>query len=224
MDFEWRKYLAELIGTFALTFAGTGAIVVNNITDDAIGGNGVAAAFGLVVMAMIFAFGDISGAHINPAVTLGFAAARRFPVRQIPLYWGAQFSGAIIASTLLRVLFGNIASLGATTPRGAVWVSFLLEIVLGFLLMLVIMSVAIGTKEIGGLAAVAVGGMIALGSIFGGSISGASMNPARSLAPAIVSGNMELVWIYLTAPFIGAVFGAILYCFIANQDHEVIEL
>lgn len=211
MDFQWRQYLAELVGTFALTFAGTGAIIVNVITHNGVGSLGIAVAFGLVVMVMVYAFGYISGAHINPAVTLGFAVAKHFPVSQIPFYWISQFTGAIFSSLLLRTLFGNVARLGSTIPLGPAWVSFVLEAVLGFLLMLVITAVATGSKEIGAVAAIAIGGMVALGAIFAGPISGASMNPARSLAPAIVSGNLGFIWLYLTAPPIGAVLGALFY-------------
>ena len=157
MDFQWRKYLAEFVGTFSLTFVGTGAIIVNAVTNGSVGNLGVSAAFGLVIMVMIYTLGDISGAHINPAVTFGFAVAKHFPVAQVPLYWISQFAGAIFASSLLRILFGDAARLGATAPRGAVWTSFVLEIVLTFLLMMVVIAVATGTREIGGMAAIAVG-------------------------------------------------------------------
>ena len=211
MDLEWRKYIAEFFGTFSLVFAGTGAIVVDDITNGGVGNLGIAAAFGLVVMIMVYSLGDISGAHINPAVTLGFAVARHFPFSQLPLYWLSQFSGAIVASLLIRILFGNVASLGATFPKTSVTTSFVLEIILGFFLMVVIMAVATGTKEVGGMAAIAIGGTIALGAIFAGPISGASINPARSFAPALVTGDLKDVWIYLLAPSIGAIAGALFH-------------
>ncbi len=206
-----NKLLAEFVGTFALTFAGTGAIIVNEISHGEIGNLGIAIAFGLVVTIMVYIFGDISGAHINPAVTIGFVAARQFSIKQVPGYWLAQFSGAISASALLHTLFGNIAHLGATIPNSSIAVSFTLEVILGFFLMLVIVAVVAGTEKIGGMASVAIGGIIALGSIFAGPISGASMNPARSFAPALVSGYLEFNWIYWLAPIIGAVLGALFY-------------
>ena len=211
MKLEWRKYIAEFFGTFSLVFAGTGAIVVNDITGGGVGGLGIAAAFGLVVMIMVYSLGDISGAHINPAVTMAFAVARHFPVSQVPFYWLSQFSGAIAASFLVRLLYGNVANLGATFPKTSIMTTFVLEIVLGMLLMFVIMAVATGTREVGGMAAIAIGGTIALGAIVAGPISGASMNPARSLAPALVTGNLNDVWIYLLAPTIGAIVGALFY-------------
>ena len=198
-----RALLAELLGTYALVFAGTGAIVVNAHTG-ALGHTGVAATFGLVVMAMIYAFGSVSGAHLNPAVTLGFAAARRFPGRQVPPYLGAQLAGALLASLTLRLLFPESASLGATVPAGTGLQSFILEAILTFLLMLVILQVAHGAKEVGIMAGIAIGAVVALEALFAGPISGASMNPARSIAPAVVSGQLQHLWIYIAAPIIGA--------------------
>ena len=198
-----KKLLAELLGTFALVFAGTGAIVIDQTTH-AITHAGIALTFGLVVLAMIYAFGDTSGAHLNPVVTMAFAAARRFAWRDVPAYVGAQLAGAFVASGLLRVLFPTNATLGATLPAGSPWQSFVLEVVLTFLLTLVILSVSTGAKEKGITAGIAIGAVIGLEAMFAGPISGASMNPARSLAPAVVSGNLQHVWIYLAAPAIGA--------------------
>ncbi len=223
MDLEWRKYIAEYFGTFALVFAGTGAIVVDDVTNGGVGNLGIAAAFGLVVMVMVYSLGDISGAHINPAVTLGFAISRHFPASQVPLYWISQFGGAITASLLVRLLFGNTASLGATIPRTSITTSFILEIILGIFLMVVIMAVATGTKEVGGMAAIAIGGTIALGAIFAGPISGASINPARSFAPALVTGDLKDVWIYLLAPSIGAIAGALFYQLETDNFKGVVE-
>lgn len=199
-----RKLLAELFGTFALVFAGTGAIVVNAASGGAIGHAGVALTFGLVVLAMIYTFGDVSGAHLNPAVTLAFAAAGRFDWREIPGYLAAQTAGAFAASGLLRLLFPEDATLGATLPAGSAGQSFVFELVLTLLLMLVILGVSTGAKEKGITAGIAVGSVIALEAMFAGPVCGASMNPARSLAPALVAGQWQHLWIYLAAPVLGA--------------------
>jgi aquaporin Z len=199
-----RKLLSECLGTFTLVFAGTGAIVVNNASPGTIGHAGIALTFGLVVMAMIHTFGDVSGAHLNPAVTLAFAAARRLGWREVPGYIGAQITGAFAASGLLRFLFPDDKLLGATMPAGTAMQSFVFEVVLTAVLMLTILSVSTGAKEKGITAGIAIGGVIALEAMFAGPICGASMNPARSLAPAIVSGHAEHLWIYLLAPIIGA--------------------
>ncbi len=151
-------------------------------------------------MAMIYALGDVSGAHLNPAVTIAFGLSGSFPLRRVGPYVVCQVTGAIAASLLLRGMFGNVASLGATLPAGATMQSFVLEVVLTFLLMLVILSVANGSKEQGLMAGIAIGATVGLEAMFAGPICGASMNPARSLAPAIVSGNLVLLWIYLIAP------------------------
>jgi len=199
-----KRCLAEFLGTFALVFAGTGAIVINDVTHGAITHVGVALTFGLVVLAMIYTFGDISGAHLNPAVTLGFWAARRMAGRAVPAYLVSQILGALVASGLLRVLFPKNELLGATLPAGSELQSFILETVLAFLLMLTILNVSTGAKEKGITAGIAVGAVIALEAMFAGPISGASMNPARSLAPALVSGHLEHLWLYLVAPVLGA--------------------
>jgi aquaporin NIP len=198
------KLLSEFIGTFALVFAGTGAIVVNHASGGAITHPGIALTFGLVILAMIYTFGDVSGAHFNPAVTTAFAAAGRFPWRDLPGFVGAQLLGAFAASSLLRLLFPDDDPLGATLPAGAPMQSFVLEIVLTFLLMLVILSVSTGAKEKGITAGIAIGAVIALEAMFAGPICGASMNPARSLAPAVISGHLEHLWLYLAGPMLGA--------------------
>jgi aquaporin NIP len=207
-----KKLLAEFLGTFSLVFAGTGAIVIDSVSHGAIGHAGVALTFGLVVMAMIYTFGDVSGAHLNPAVTLGFAAAGRFGWREVPGYAVAQIAGGLAASGLLRVLFSQDPTLGATLPAGSATQSFILETVLTTLLMLVILSVSTGAKEKGPTAGIAIGAVIGLEAMFAGPICGASMNPARSLSPAVVSGHLEFLWIYLTAPFLGALL-AVPICF-----------
>lgn len=213
-----NKLLAEFLGTFFLVFAGTGAIVIDQVTGGTVTHVGIALTFGLVVMAMIYAFGDISGAHLNPTVTLSFAAARRFPARDVPGYIATQVAGAFAASLLLRVLFPTSPTLGATLPAGPAWQSFVLEIVLTFMLMLVILSVSSGPKEKGLMAGIAIGGVVGLEAMFAGPISGASMNPARSLAPAIVSGHLESLWVYLTAPAIGALLAV--PCWVLLKDRQ----
>ncbi|MEY2465714.1 MAG: aquaporin [Verrucomicrobiota bacterium] len=198
-----KKYGAEMLGTFALVFAGTGAIVINDATQS-VTHIGIALTFGLVVLAMIYTFGDISGAHFNPAVTIGFWAARRLPGREVVPYIASQITGAVLASALLRYLFPENKLLGATLPLGSETQSFVLETVLTFFLMLTILNVSTGAKEKGITAAIAVGAVIALEAMFAGPICGASMNPARSLAPALVSGHFEHLWLYLAAPTLGA--------------------
>jgi aquaporin Z len=199
-----KPLLAELLGTFALVFAGTGAIVINDLTQGSIGHAGIALTFGLVVMAMIQTFGDISGAHFNPAVSLAFAVAGKLPWARVPGFVGAQCMGAVLASGLLRLLFPSHELLGATLPSGPVSQSFILEVVLTAMLMLTILSVSTGAKEKGITAALAIGAVVALEARFAGPICGASMNPARSLAPALVSGHLNHLWLYLLAPVIGA--------------------
>ncbi|MDZ7878800.1 MAG: aquaporin [Saprospiraceae bacterium] len=199
-----KKYIAEFIGTFALVFCGTGAIVINQETNGAVSHVGVAITFGLIVMCMIYTFGEISGAQFNPAVTLGFALAGRFDKKEVLPYIGSQIAGAFLASLILKFLFPNNANLGATLPAGSQMQSFVLEIILTFLLMLVILNVSQGSKETGLFAGIAIGGTVLLEAMFAGPICGASMNPVRSLSPAIVSGNMTDLWVYIAAPILGA--------------------
>ena len=199
-----RRCFAEAIGTFTLVFAGTGAVVIDSVTRGGVTHVGVALTFWLVVMALIYAVGDVSGAHFNPAVTLGFWASRRLPGRTVGPYVLSQLAGALLASALLRVMFGNVASLGATLPAGPPVQSLLLETVLTAILMFVILCVSTGPRQIGTMAGIAVGGVIAMEAMFAGPICGASMNPARSLAPAIVSGNLRHLWVYLAGPTVGA--------------------
>lgn len=210
-----KPLLAELLGAFALVFAGCGAIIVNDISGGTVTHVGVAMTFGLVVMAMIHAVGDVSGAHLNPAVTIGFWLTRRFPSRHVLPYVASQCAGALLASLLLAFLFPAHPTLGATLPAGSAMQSFVLEFFLAFLLMFVILSVATGAREKGIAAAAAIGGTVALEALFAGPISGASMNPARSLAPALVSGDLSSLWIYLTAPVLGAA-AAIPLCRLSN--------
>ncbi len=199
-----RPYFAEAIGTFALVFIGCGAIVVNDLSNGVIGHGGIAAAFGLVVMAMIYAVGDTSGAHFNPAVTLAFWLSKRLPGKTVAPYLIAQCLGASLASSLWRLLAPTHETLGATLPATELWQVFLLEVVLSFFLMFVILNVATGAKEKGLMAGVAIGATVAMCALVGGPLTGASMNPARSLGPALFSGQLTHLWLYLTAPFIGA--------------------
>jgi aquaporin NIP len=199
-----KKYAAETFGTFSLVFAGTGAVIINNVSGGAVTHVGIALTFGLVVLAMIYAVGDVSGAHLNPGVTIAFAVAHRLDWRLAGGYIGSQIVGAIAASLLLRLMFPRDSTLGATLPTGSEMQSFVLEMVLTLVLMFVILSVSTGAKEKGITAGIAIGGVIALEALFAGPISGASMNPARSLAPALVSWNLAHVWLYVAAPIIGA--------------------
>jgi MIP family channel proteins len=208
---SWRPALAEAVGTFGLVFAGTGALTIDAETGGGIGHVGIGLTFGLAVMAMIYAVGHVSGAHINPAVTLAFAATRHFPLQRVPIYLLAQLVGALLASLALRGMFGEVGQLGATTPRGSAAQSFVLELLLSFLLMFVIMAVATDVRAVGQAAAIAIGGTVGLEALFAGPISGASMNPARSLAPALVSWTWEAQWLYLIGPVLGAIAGALLY-------------
>jgi aquaporin Z len=198
------KYAAELLGTFALVFAGSGAIIINDVTAGSVTHLGIAMTFGLIVMAMIYALGDVSGAHLNPAVTTGFFLAGRLPGRLLIPYVLSQLGGAFLASFVLLLLFGDRAHLGTTLPIGSAMQSFSLESLLTWLLMFVILCVSTGPKEVGVMAGTAVGGVIALEAMFAGPICGASMNPARSIAPALISGTTASLWVYLLAPVLGA--------------------
>ena len=218
-----RVLVAEAIGTFALVFAGCGAIMVNAQTNQ-LGHVGVAITFGLVIMFGIYAVGHISGAHFNAAVTFAFALTRHFPWPRAGAYWCAQFVGAVTAAALLRASLGDIAHVGATLPSGSQAQSFLWELVMSAFLMFVILAVATDTRAVGEAAAIAIGGTIGLNAMFGGPISGASMNPMRSLGPALVSGDLHALWIYLTAPILGASLGAIAYQFVRGEQTRPGEL
>ena len=199
-----KKYLAELIGTFALVFCGTGSIIVDQQSGGAIGLVGISFAFGIIVIAVIYIFGNISGAHINPAVTIALMVAKATSKIDALFYILAQISGAFLASLLLKLMFPENLTLGATLPSGEVFPSFLMEFILTFFLMLTIFG-ATAHKEFSSVAGLIIGFFVTGIILFAGPVSGGSFNPARSLAPAMVSGNLTSVWIYLIAPTLGAI-------------------
>ena len=200
-----RNYVAELIGTFALVFCGTGAVIIDQQTNGGVTHAGIAITFGLIVMSMIYSLGNVSGAHLNPAVSIAFTISGRFSLKKLPGYIISQLAGALLASLILKFLFPANELLGATMPSGTEMQSFILEVILTFFLMLVIMNVAHGSKEQGMFAGLAIGSVVTLEAMFAGPICGASMNPARSIAPALVSGHVEHLWVYILAPIAGAV-------------------
>lgn len=200
-----KKYVAEVIGTYMLIFCGTGAIVINQQSQGTVTHAGIAITFGLVVMALIFALGRLSGAHINPAVSIAFALTDIFPKKEVLPYILSQLVGALLASGTLRLMFPDSVGLGETIPAGSDMQSFILEVILTYLLMLVILFVSQNEPSVSQFTAIAVGGVVLFEAMFAGPISGASMNPARSLAPALVAGNLKSLWVYLTAPTLGAI-------------------
>jgi aquaporin Z len=212
-----KKYIAELIGTFTLVFCGCGAIVTNEFSDGTVTHSGIALTFGLVVMSLIYAFGEISGAHFNPAVTIAFTYAKKFPLKEVPKYIIAQCLGAILAAIILLILFPDNEFLGTTLPKIDVWRVFLFEVILTFFLMLVIINVSTGSKESGIMAGIAIGGVVWLEAQFAGPITGASMNPARSIGPALVSGHIEHLWLYIFAPILGAIL-AVISCKLVKDE------
>jgi aquaporin NIP len=207
-----RRCFAEGLATFALVFAGCGAIVIDSERGGSLGATGIAAAFGLVIMAMIYATGHLSGAHINPAVSIAFSATRHFPLREVAAYVPSQLVGAVAGALLLRIVWdGTPAHLGATVPSVGSGSALIYEAVMTGFLMFVIMAVATDTRAIGAAAAIAIGGTVALDSLFGGGVTGASMNPARSFGPALVAGEWQDFWIYIAGPLLGAVGAAFAY-------------
>jgi aquaporin NIP len=217
-----RALVAEAIGTFALVFAGCGAIMVDAKTHQ-LGHVGVALTFGLVIMCGIYAVGHISGAHFNAAVTFAFALTRHFPWPRAVGYWCAQFAGAAMAAALLRGSLGDLAHVGATVPAGSVGQSFVWELVMSAFLMFVILAVATDTRAVGEAAAIAIGGTIGLEAMFGGPVSGASMNPMRSLGPALVSGDLHALWLYIVAPVAGTSLGGVAYQFVRGEQPGALE-
>lgn len=212
-----NKYIAELIGTFALVFCGTGAIVINQQSGGVVTHVGVAMTFGLIVMSMIYAFGNTSGAHLNPAVSIAFTTAGKFQRRQLLPYICSQLAGAVLASYTLKLLFPTNKLLGGTYPAGSDMQSFVLELLLTFFLMLVILNVAHGSKEQGMFAGLAIGGVVALEAMFAGPVCGASMNPARSIGPAIASGHFNSLWVYIAAPIAGALLAIPVHRYTKNN-------
>jgi aquaporin Z len=201
-----------------MIFCGTGAMTINEVTGGTVTHIGIAFTWGLIVMAMIYAFGETSGAHFNPAVSMAFAYAKKFSWKEVPKYIIAQVLGAFLASLILWVLFPASETLGATIPTVDVWRAFILEFLLTFFLMVVIINVSTGSKEIGVVAGIAIGGVVLLEAMFAGPITNASMNPARSIAPAVVSGNLQHLWMYIFAPILGALL-AVVSCKLVKYDN-----
>jgi aquaporin NIP len=208
-----RAHLAEFIGTFALVFFGCGAVAVGQLST-----TGVALAFGLVIAVMIYALGHVSGAHFNPAVSIGFALGRHFPWPRVATYAVAQIGGAVCGALLLRLTLGGAVPLGLTKPAGSDLQAVVWEAVLTFVLMLVITAVATDTRADGEAAALAIGGAVALGALVGGPVTGASMNPARTLGPALVAGDFGSLWVYLAGPVVGAAVAAGVYRYLRESD------
>ena len=206
-----KKSLAEAIGTFTLVFAGCGSIMVAERFPGTLSHASISVIFGLAVAVMIYAVGHISGAHFNPAVTLAFAAARHFPFREVLTYWISQFAGAFAALAILKMILPPGVSYGATVPSGPLLPALTWEIILTFFLMFVIVAVATDTKAVGTMAGAAIGATVMLSAWVGGPVTGASMNPARSMAPAVFEGRLDVMWIYVLGPCIGAVLAALFY-------------
>jgi aquaporin NIP len=213
-----RRAAAESIGAFALVFAGCGAIVTEATDPGSLGSVGIAFVFGLIVMVMVYATGHLSGAHLNPAVTVAFTATRHFPRKEAAVYVIAQATGAILGAALLAAVWpSQPAALGTTLPSVGTGSAFVYELTLTAFLMFVIMAVATDTRAVGAAAAIAIGGTVGLDALFGGPITGASMNPARSLGPALVSGELHDLWLYLVAPTLGAALGAFAYQLVRGE-------
>ena len=213
-----KNYISEFIGTFAMIFCGTGAMTINETTGGDVTHVGIGITWGLIVMAMIYAFGEISGAHFNPAVSIAFAYAKKFSWKEVPKYIFFQVAGAFTASLLLMWLFPKSELLGATIPTVDVWRAFVLELILTFFLMVVIINVSTGSKEVGMMAGIAIGSVVLLEALFAGPITNTSMNPARSLAPNIVSGNIKGLWLYILAPITGALLAVVSCKFVKHEN------
>ncbi len=218
------KSTAELIGTFALVLFGCGAIILHSESPSSLHATAIPMVFGLVIATMIYATGHISGAHFNPAVTIAFAATKKFPWKEVPIYIAAQLAGALLGAVVLSFLFPEAANLGSTIPKVSTHIAFVWEFLLTFFLMFVIIAVATDARAVGTMAGIAIGGVVALDAFVGGPLTGASMNPARSIGPAVIEGNFEGLWIYLIAPVLGAVAAAMIYekikCLPASEDQD----
>ena len=214
-----RRACAEGIAAFALVFAGCGAVVTDNRSHGSLGVVGIALTFGLVIMVMVYATGHLSGAHINPAVTLAFTLTRHFPARDALAYVAAQLAGATAAALILLAAWPSApANLGATVPHVGVGSALAYEVVLTAILMFVIVAVATDTRAVGAAAAIAIGGAVGLDALFGGPITGASMNPARSFGPALASGEWHEFWLYVVGPVVGASLGALAYQLVRGEQ------
>lgn len=205
-----KKYIAEGIGTFALVFCGTGAIIINEQTNGSLGLLGISLVFGLIICAMIYVFGSFSGAHINPSVTIALAVGKITPKREVAFYILAQILGAILASTILKIIFPKAVTLGSTIPSGDLAQSFIIELVLTFFLMITVLGVA-SKKEFSNVAGLIIGLVVTGIILVAGPISGGSFNPARSIAPAISTGNISTLWIYIIAPTLGAILAMLVW-------------
>jgi aquaporin NIP len=213
-----RRAAAEGLSAFALVFAGCGAIVADSRYDGALGTVGVSLVFGLIIMVMVYATGHLSGAHINPAVTVAFTLTRHFPGRDAIAYVGAQLAGASVAALVLLAAWSDKpAALGATVPSVEVGTALLYEVLLTAFLMFVIIAVATDTRAVGPAAAIAIGGTVGLDALFGGPVTGASMNPARSFGPALAAGEWQDFWIYVVGPVIGAALGGFTYQYVRGE-------
>ena len=216
-----RKYIAEFIGTFALTFAGCSAIASDSIYDTGLGTLGISLAFGLVIMAMIYSYGNVSGAHFNPAVTIAFLLSKKIGIKDTFLYIASQILGALFGASLVKLFFSDSLLLAVTNPSISGFGAFAFETIITFILMSVILNVSTGHLEKGIMAGIAIGGTVALAALFGGPISGASMNPARSIGPAIISGDIENLWVYITAPVLGASLAVPIYRMVQSRDNVI---
>jgi aquaporin NIP len=214
-----RRAAAEGLAAFALVFAGCGAVVADSQSDGGLGVVGIALVFGLVIMVMVYATGHLSGAHINPAVTVAFTLTRHFPARDAVAYVAAQLAGAVTGALLLLAIWtAQPAALGATVPSVGTGSALVYEIVLTAFLMFVIMAVATDTRAVGAAAAIAIGGTVGLDALFGGTVTGASMNPARSFGPALAAGEWKSFWIYVVGPVLGALLGALAYQLVRGEQ------
>jgi aquaporin Z len=218
-----RNYIIEIIGTFFLVFVGCGAMVINTEMGGVISHVGVAMSWGLIVMVLIYAIGDISGAHLNPAVTIGFFVAKRFPIKKVLPYVFAQLIGALLAAYSLKILFPLNETLGASLPSGTWQQSFIFEVILTFLLMFVILNVSTGAKEKGIMAGAAIGATVGLEAMFAGPICGASMNPVRSIGPALASGHTEYLWAYIVATILGAILAVLAFKLTRKKEHVAVN-